>query len=121
MSVPSPIEVRRDEDDELLGLLLTAGAGRWVPATIFGAALAPAADEELAESVVREHGLSSLADRWWVHRSGEWAQAWLLEVKPDRIRLRWADPMLVQSGHGEWVTLDTVTIQRHRPRPLRLG
>jgi len=59
MSVPSPIEVRRDEDDELLGLLLPAGAGRWVPATIFGAALAPAADEELAESVVREHGLSS--------------------------------------------------------------
>jgi len=65
MSVPSPIEVRRDEDDELLGLLLPAGAGRWVPATIFGAALATAADEELAESVVREHGLSSLADRWW--------------------------------------------------------
>jgi len=60
MSVPSPIEVRRDEDDELLGLLLPTGAGRWVPATIFGAALAPAADEELAESVVREHGLSSL-------------------------------------------------------------
>ncbi len=115
MSVPSPIEVRRDEDDELLGLLLPAGAGWWVPATIFGAALAPAADEELAESVVREHGLSSLADRWWVHQSGEWAQAWLLEVKPDRIRLRWDDRMLVQSGHGEWVTLDSVTIQRRRP------
>jgi len=109
------IEVRREEDDELLGLLLPRDDGQWVPATIFGAALGPASDEDLAESLVRERGLSSLADPWWVLRDGEWATAWLLEVKPDRIRLRWTNRMLTQAGHGEWVTLDTVTVQRHRP------
>jgi len=109
------IEVRREEDDELLGLLVPSGDGRWAPSTIFGAALAAATDAGTAESVVREHGLASLAERWWVQAGGEWQQAWLLEVKPDRIRLRWDNPMLVQSGHGEWVHLDTVTVQRSRP------
>ncbi len=109
------IEVRREEDDEPLGLLLPRNHGQWVPATIFGAALGPASAQDLAESLVREHGLSSLADPWWVLRDGEWDTAWLLEVKPDRIRLRWTNRMLVQAGHGEWVTLDTATVQRHRP------
>ncbi len=117
-------EVRRendwapDEPGELVGLLLLAGGGAWVPATVFGAALGPATDEALAESLVLERGLSSLADRWWV-RVGDtaWRQAWLLEVKRDRIRLRWDDPMLMQTGHGEWVRLDAAEIQRERPTP----
>jgi hypothetical protein len=99
-----------------VGLLLPADGGGWVPATVFGAALGPATDEALAESLVRERGLSSLAERWWV-RAGDaaWREAWLLEVKPDRIRLRWDDPMLMQTGHGEWVRLDEAQIQQHRP------
>ena len=73
-------------------------------------------DEGAAESLVRERGLSSLADRWWVRvGGGSWREAWLLEVKPDRLRLRWDDPMLMQAGHGEWVRLDEAEIQRHRP------
>ena len=69
-------EVRRENDwaagepGELVGLLLPAGGGRWVPATVFGAALGPAADERDAESLVRERGLSSLADRWRVRVAG---------------------------------------------------
>jgi hypothetical protein len=112
--------VRREDDDELVGMLLPAQEGRWVPATVFGASLGPAADEDLAESLVREHGLSSLADRWWVRLAADeevpqWREAWLLEVKSDRVRLRWNNPMLMQGGHGEWIRLDDMEIQRHRP------
>jgi hypothetical protein len=115
-------EVRRKNDwaprepGELVGLLLPADGDQWVPATVFGAALGPAAEQAVAESLVRERGLSSLADRWWVRVAGaSWREAWLLEVKPDRLRLRWDDPMLMQTGHGEWVRLDEGEIQRHRP------
>jgi hypothetical protein len=116
-------EVRRendwapDEPGELVGLLLPADDGQWVPATVFGAALGAATDERLAESIVREHGLSSLADRWWVRiGDDEWRQAWLLEVKIDRVRLRWDNPMLMQAGHGEWVRLAEAEIQRSPAR-----
>jgi hypothetical protein len=113
-------EVRRGEDEELVGLLLPAEDGEWVPATVFGAALAPATDEGQAESLVREHGLSSLAERWWVRSTAgahapEWREAWLLEVKSDRVRLRWDNPMLMQGGLGEWVRLTDAEIQRQRP------
>jgi hypothetical protein len=115
-------EVRRDNDwgpdqpGELVGLLLPADGNRWVPATVFGAALGPAADAEAAESLVRERGLSSMTERWWVrvHRA-HWREAWLLEVKPDRVRLRWDDPMLMQPGHGEWVRVDQAEIQLTGP------
>ena len=112
-------EVHREEDDELLGLLLPAEGG-WVPATVFGAALGPATDAELAESLVREQGLPSLADRWWVRLpestdAEDWREVWLLEVKPDRLRLRWDNPMLMQGGHGEWHRSADLDIQRHRP------
>ena len=114
--------MRRENDwapgelGELVGLLLPAEGGQWVPATVFGAALGPAADEGVAESLVRERGMSSLAERWWVRvAGGSWREAWLLEVKRDRLRLRWDDPMLLQIGHGEWVRLDQAAIQRHAP------
>lgn len=77
--------------------------------------LGAATDERLAESIVREHGLSSLADRWWVRvRGDQWREARLLEVRSDRLRLRWDNPMLMQRGHGEWVRLPDAEIQRYR-------
>jgi hypothetical protein len=120
---PLPVrEVRRandwapDEPGELVGLLVATEGDQWVPATVFGAALGPATDEDLAESLVRERGLASLAERWWVRvGDNEWREAWLLEVKPDRLRLRWDDPMLMQTGPGEWVRLDEAQIQRYAP------
>ena len=115
-------EVRRendwapDEPGELVGLLLPAEDDQWVPATVFGAALGAATDERLAESIVREHGLSSLADRWRVRTCDrEWRDAWLLEVKSDRVRVRWDNPVLMQGGHGEWIRLADAEIQRCRP------
>lgn len=115
-------EVRRendwapDEPGELVGLLVPADGERWVSATVFGAALGAATDEAQAASLVREHGLSSLAERWWVRSGGEpWREAWLLEVKPDRVRLRWDDPMLMQPGHGEWVRVADAEFAHRRP------
>ena len=46
---------------------------------------------------------------------GWWREAWLLEVKRDRVRMRWDDPMLMLPGHGEWVRLDQAELQRNRP------
>jgi hypothetical protein len=115
-------EVRRDNDwapdqpGELVGLLLPADGDQWVPATVFGSALGPATDAAAAESLVRERGLSSLAERWWVRVDGApWREAWLLEVKPDRVRLRWDHPMLMQPGHGEWVRTDAARFQLTTP------
>ena len=93
-------EIRRD-DDELVGLLVCDGE-RWRPVTVFGASLAEPTDAAHAEAVVRERGLSSLADRWVATIDGENIEVWLLEVRPDRVRLRQHDPMATQSGHGQW-------------------
>lgn len=93
-------KIRRD-DDELVGLLVCEG-GRWRPVTVFGGSLAEPADAVHAEAVVRERGLSSLADRWLATIDGEIVEVWLLEVRPDRVRLRRSDPMWMQGGHGEW-------------------
>lgn len=97
-------EIRRD-DDELVGRLVGECEGegeRWRPVTVFGASLAEPTDAAQAEAVVRERGLSSLADRWRATIDGESVDVWLLEVRRDRVRLRRHDPMATQSGHGEW-------------------
>jgi hypothetical protein len=116
-------EIRRENDwapdqpGELVGLLLREDGGQWVPATVFGAALGEATDVDRAGAVVRQEGLSSLADRWWVRVGAEpWRAAWLLEVKRDRVRLRYDDPMRLQTGHGEWLELDRAEVRRRPPR-----
>lgn len=93
-------EIRRD-DDQLVGLLVPEG-GEWRPVTVFGGSLAQPTDAAHAESIVRQRGLSSLADRWQARIDGETVDVWLLEVRADRVRLRRDDPMLEQTGHGEW-------------------
>ena len=84
-----------DEPGELVGLLLAADDDQWVPATVFGAALGQATDEGLAESIVREHGLSSLADRWRV-RLG--ADAWRVRLGGLREHSPRAAPEVVVRG-----------------------
>lgn len=94
-------EIRRDDDDELVGHLVCEGDG-WRPVTLFGASLAEPTDAVRAEQIVRERGLSSLADRWLARIDGEPVDVRLLEVRADRVRLRRDDPMASQAGHGEW-------------------
>jgi hypothetical protein len=109
------IEIRREEDDELLGHLRRTGA-RWEPVTVFHAALAGPAGREDAEDVVRRDGLSSLSDPWWVEETpGRWTEARIQEAHPDRVRVRWADPLLEQPAHGQWIDPRAVRVQRFHP------
>lgn len=109
------IEVRREEDGELLGHLRPADAG-WEPLTVFHAALAEPAGWEEAEDVVRRDGLSCLGDPWWVEAEpGRWTEARIQEAYPDRVRVRWADPLLEQPAHGQWIDPRAVPVRRRHP------
>ncbi|WP_245805105.1 amidohydrolase family protein [Amycolatopsis australiensis] len=109
------VEVRRAEDDELLGHVRRSGP-LWEPVTVFHAALAEPAEREEAEDVVRRDGLACLADPWWVEEEpGRWTEARIQEAHPDRVRVRWADPLVAQPAHGQWIDPRAVRLRRHRP------
>lgn len=90
--IPTPEDVRRDEDGELLGRVVPTSGG-WQAVTVFGAPLGGASSQAQAMETVRALGLSCLAEPWWVRPldEPEWQQARLMEVRPDRVRLRWTD------------------------------
>lgn len=101
-AVDSPtavIEVRRDEDDELLGFVAEAGSA-WQATTVFGGLLGTHTDRDEAIDQVQQIGLSSLAERWWVRLpvddgdeddgdedggEPEWQRCHLIEAAPDRV------------------------------------
>jgi len=66
------IEVRREDDGELCGLVENRGE-RWVALTVFGGVLGTHGDQDGAVEQVLGHGLASLADRWTLRHgaSGE--------------------------------------------------
>lgn len=105
------IEIRRDEDDELLGYVVPAG-DRWQPMTVFQVAMADPTSRDEAEDVVRADGLASLSDPWWVEDAGEWREARLQEAEGTRIRIRWADPLVDQPAHGHWVDTKERRVRR---------
>lgn len=113
--IPAPQDVHR-EDGELLGRLVPTSGG-WQPVTTFGAPLGDVAGHDEALATVRALGLSSLAEPWWVREVGQetWQEARLLEVRPDRVRLRWADPMADQPPAGQWFDLDDLDLARILP------
>jgi hypothetical protein len=108
--IPGPEEVHRD-DGELLGRVVPQSHG-WQPTTTFGAALGEVTGHDEAVEIVRTKGLASLAEPWWVRPddSDEWREAQLLEVAPDRLRVRWRDPLLDQPPSGRWMNLDDIDV-----------
>jgi hypothetical protein len=69
-----------------------------------------------AENILRRDGLSCLGDPWWVEdEPGHWKEARIQEARPDRLRIRWADPLADQPAHGHRVDPRVVRVQRHRP------
>src|SRR5699024_3115513 len=86
--IPGPEEVRTDEG-ELLGRVIPS-AGGWTALTSFGGILAEALSHADAVEVLRSRGLSVLAQPWWVRLPEEesWQEVRLMEVHPDRVRLR---------------------------------
>jgi len=80
-------EIRRADDDELLGFVAVDpdGSGNHLASTGFGGLLGSHPDADSAEQQVREVGLSSLAERWWIFADGQWQHCWLIEASPDRV------------------------------------
>ncbi|WP_103342653.1 hypothetical protein [Amycolatopsis sp. CA-126428] len=111
----SPIEVRREEDGELLGHLRRVAAG-WEPGTVFHGVLAEPSGRDEAEEVVRRDGLPSLAEPWWAEEApGRWTEVRIQEAHPDRLRVRWADPLAEQPAHGRWIDPREVRLRRYHP------
>ncbi len=106
---PAPEDVYR-EDGELLGHVVPMTDG-WLPITVFGSALGPATDRETAVETLVEKGLASLGETWWARADGEWHEATIVEAQPDRVRLRWNDPMLDQPPSGRWYPLTDVDLE----------
>ncbi|GAB3948353.1 amidohydrolase family protein [Kribbella albertanoniae] len=106
---PAPEDVYR-EDGELLGHVVPMTEG-WLPITVFGSALGPATDRETAVETLENKGLSSLGETWWARTDGDWQEATIIEAQPDRVRLRWNDPMLDQPPSGQWYPLTDVDLE----------
>ncbi|MCF6745536.1 amidohydrolase [Blastococcus sp. KM273128] len=118
--IPTPEDVRRDEDGELLGRVVPTSGG-WQAVTTFGAPLGDVSSHDEALETVRALGLSCLAEPWWVCPLGEheWQEARLMEVHPDRVRLRWTDPMADQPPSGQWFDLDDLDLALEPPAELQ--
>ena len=117
MNTVATKEIRRPDDDELLGLLLESD-DQWIPATVFGGLLAPATSLHQAEGIVRAEGLSSLAESWWLRHDGRaWEEIWFLEVHTDRLRVSDNNPNYGTVA-AHWVTLGEVELQRRAPAEL---
>jgi hypothetical protein len=106
-------EVRRDEDDELLGYVEPDGNGGWRSLTVFGGLLGGAGTVDEAVAELESSGLSSLAETWWYRspEDGRWIAAVILEARPGEVRAQLGslpDPMRV------------VTITDPTPDELRL-
>lgn len=110
---PAPQDVER-EDGEVLGRVVPT-AGGWLPVTVFGAALGPAAHRDRAIETVELEGLASLTETWWARTDDpQWREATLVEAQSDRVRLRWNDPMIEQPPAGRWYDLTDVDLSRTR-------
>jgi len=106
-------EVRRDEDDELLGYVESDRNGGWRALTVFGGLLGEAGTVDEAVAELESSGLSSLAETWWYRspEDGRWIAAVILEARPGEVRASVGslpDPMRV------------VTITDPAPDELRL-
>jgi imidazolonepropionase-like amidohydrolase len=111
---PAPEDVLR-EDGEVLGRVVPVTGG-WLPTTVFGAALGPVSDREAAIRTVESEGLASLGETWWARTDGpDWQEALLVEAQPDRVRLRWKDPLTEQPASGRWYDLTDLDVSRARP------
>ena len=108
------------EDGEILGRVVPTAAG-WQATTVFGAPLGAVTSREEAVATLHAMGLSSLAEPWWARPVGRpgWQRAHLMEVRPDRVRLRWADPLAEQPASGQWFDIDDLDLSYARPRACR--
>jgi len=112
---PAPEDVRRD-DGELLGRIVPT-AGGWQATTTFAAPLGGVTGHDEAMETLLTLGMSCLAEPWWMRGDGEtgWREVELMEVRSDRVRVRWADRMLEQPPSGQWFEVADVELTYEQP------
>lgn len=106
MTTPHPstaTEVRREDDDELLGFTAPTGSG-WQALTVFGGLLGEHPSADAAAAQLRAEGLASLADRWWIETAAGWERCHLIEASPERVVVvvapyAWMGEPQVVAGH----------------------
>ena len=115
--IPGPEDILRD-DGEILGRVVPTSNG-WQAMTTFGASLSGPVTRDEAVRIVSTRGLSCLAEHWWVREIGfdTWREARLLEVTPERVQVRWTDPLADQPASGQWLNLDTIDLTATLPSP----
>lgn len=103
-------EIRREDDDELLGFIAPEGS-KWLALTVFGGRLGAHDSIDDAERHVEQLGLSSLAEKWWIDLGDGWEVCSLVEASPSRV-------VVVRSNHtfdGTPVLVPTGTELRLTP------
>ncbi|BCJ48385.1 amidohydrolase [Actinoplanes ianthinogenes] len=114
--IPAPEQVVR-EDGEIVGRLVPT-AGGWQAETVFGAPLGDPQSKDDARRLLLTIGLSVLAEPWWIRTpdGGPWREASLVEVRSDRIRLRWTDHTVASYDPRDldFTTRPPAVIQDHR-------
>ncbi len=112
---PTPQDVAR-EDGELLGRVVPTSGG-WQAMTTFNAPLGTVTTHDAAIELLHARGLTCLVEPWWVRTLDDsaWREAELVEVGPDRIRLRWMDRMIDQPPSGQWFDLDDIDLTNQAP------
>ena len=112
---PTPQDVTR-EDGELLGRVVPTSGG-WQAMTTFNAPLGTVTTHDAAIELLHAKGMTCLVEPWWVRTLDDsaWREAELVEVGPDRIRLRWMDRMVDQPPSGQWFDLDDIDLTNEAP------
>ena len=110
------IEHRREDDGEPVGFLAPTG-DRFIPMTVFGAALAEPSDRVGAEDALDASGLSYLADRWRLQVDEQThTEVEIVEASPERVVVQNVD---IGSGldHGHRFAL-TAPVDNRPTRKL---
>jgi hypothetical protein len=108
------------DDGETVGQVRPVDGGLWVPETVFGGVLGPAAAYDAACAVVLSHGMAALLEPWWINDAGSWDRVGLVEIQSDRVRVRpWSPFNLAIGGDadvGRWVNPSETPLALSEPR-----
>jgi hypothetical protein len=108
------------DDGQTVGQVRPVDRDTGVPETVFGGVLGPAMEYDAACTVVLSHGMSSLLEPWWVNDGGAWDRVELVEIRPDRVRVRpWSPFNLAiggDAGAGRWVDPSESPLALTEPR-----
>lgn len=84
---PTPVEVRRESDHELVGHVVRRDGG-WQALAVFGGLVESTSSREEAVDLLLRTGLAVLTQPWWFEQDGEWSECVLQEAGPGFARIQ---------------------------------